>query len=215
MKKILLLCIFLFITHLSSAPNISSELKEEMRVRGVNEYNRLMYEKEFTLFVNHLGFKESNNDWTIVNTINCLGEWQFAHTTLSFLGYGHITPAKFRKDPSIFPRELQLKVLKELMEVNELSLRNYESYIGRTINGILITKAGLLAGMHLGGSGGVQIFLMTEGRVDKDDAYGTRISDYIKEFSIYDLNREMIPINKIILYEPFNFSDEGTISVSR
>ena len=172
-----------------SAPNLGRKIRIESMERGAYNHHLLNYEKQVDLFINHLGFKESSNDWTAMNSINCLGEWQFAYPTLIKLGYKYITPKKFKRNPSIFPRELQLTVLKQLIEINEYSLRPYDGYIGTTINGIKITKGGLLAGMHLGGLGAIKSFLLSEGYMNRKDRNGTSISDYIKEFSIYNLFR--------------------------
>lgn len=177
----------LLFTLISVAPNLSEDDRKDYNDRLWIEYLRLEYEEQVALFVDHLGYKESRNNWMIANSINCIGEWQFAYRTLKFLGYGHITPNKFKTDPSIFPRELQLVVLKELIKVNELQLQPYVEYIGLTIKGTVITKAGLLAGCHLGGIGSVGKYLTSFGVIDKKDVYGTKISDYIKEFGLYNL----------------------------
>ena len=171
----------------SKAPGITDEFRNEFNVRLWNYYLDLKYEAEFTRFVNHLGYKESRNDWTIVNTIGCLGEWQFSGNTLKYLGYGHINIKTFKADPSIFPRELQLKVLRELIAVNSIELKEYECFIGTAINGVIITRAGLLAGSHLGGVGSVSLYLNSIGKIDRNDIYGTRVSDYIREFGLYNL----------------------------
>lgn len=220
MKKLMIVFCFLSLFGVCSAPNFSEEQKKEMNEMSLYNFYRGEYEKELTMFVEHLGYKESRNDWTIINTINCFGEWQFAHSTLKDLGFGHITPEDFRNDPNVFPRELQLEVLKTLISVNEMSLsRNvykdvplkYEYFIGMEINGIPITKAGLLAGMHLGGLGGIKAFLISNGKIDKKDAYGTRVSDYIKEFSIYDLSRDYVKILDYTNDERYALDDENFI----
>jgi hypothetical protein len=169
------------------APNLSVIAVSEFKNRLVIEYKRVMYEREFNRFINHLGFKESSNDWMSINSIGCIGEYQFAYITLKHLGYGHITPKLFKQDPNIFPLDLQQKVLKELINVNSIGLTQYNEYIGVTINGIVISKAGLIAASHLGGIGSVRLYLTSYGVIDKHDKYGTRISDYIREFSLYSL----------------------------
>lgn len=201
MKKLTIVILFLIFFKISSAPVLSYEIQINSTERIINGYNEILYQDELNGFINHLGFKESQNNWKIINTYNCIGEWQFAPSTLKHMGYGHITAEKFRADSSIFPRELQLDILKTYMKINELSLYRYEKYIGTEINGIPITKAGLLAGMHLGGLGGIKYFLESDGRIDKGDAYGTKISDYIKEFAIYDLSGSYIEY-----YDPSNFT---------
>lgn len=181
----------LLLSLISAAPNLDVDVKYMFDVRLLTEKLRLdkviEYEAEVTRFVDHLGLRESNNDWKITNSIDCLGEWQFSYKTLKHLGYADITPDKFKTDPSIFPRELQLKVLRELMKSNEVEINKYSQYFGSIINNAIITKAGLLAGSHLGGFGSIQIFLISNGDIDKQDCNGTKISDYIKEFGLYNL----------------------------
>lgn len=186
--KRLIIVIFLLIFHeISSTPRISSNYYKDSVDDILSYYNDIKYNEQLDMFINHLGYKESGNNWKIVNDINCLGEWQFSESTLKHLGYEHITAETFKSDSSIFPRKLQLEILKTYMKINELSLKPYEKYIGTEINGIPITKSGLLAGSHLGGVGSIKLFIESNGFIDKEDLYGTKISNYIKEFSIYDL----------------------------
>lgn len=192
MKRLSILTFFLLFFQLAFAPVLSIEEQMDLNERMICSYNMSIYENELDKFISHLGFKESKNDWTAINVYNCIGEWQFAPGTLHHLGYGHITSEKFQSDNSIFPRELQLEILKSHMKINEMFLLKYEQYIGTEINGTPITKAGLLAGSHLGGIGGIKLFLESNGHIDKQDACGTKISDYIKEFAIYDLSGRYI-----------------------
>lgn len=187
MRRLLLMSTMLLLTIISTAPSLSIIQRNNLNDRLWTEVIRQKYEKEFTLFVNYLGYKESRNDWKAINSINCIGEFQFAYPTLKELGYEHITPIKFKTDPSIFPKELQLKVLRELIKVNEIRLTKYNIYIGKTINDILITKAGLLGACHLGGPSSVGLYLTSNGVIDKQDIYGTKISDYIREFNSYTI----------------------------
>jgi hypothetical protein len=82
---------------------------------------------------------------------------------------------------------LQLEVLKTLIKVNLLILEDYEHYIGDSINGVVITKSGMIAASHLGGAGSLEKFLNSNGRINKKDVLGTSIFDYLKKFSYYDL----------------------------
>mgnify|MGYP000951599291 CR=1 FL=1 len=188
MKKIISLIFLLFFYKTLSAPLTSSENYVNLINNILIYYNKTIYEKQLDMFINYLGYRESGNNWKIVNNANCLGEWQFSELTLRYLGYKHITAEKFKSDSSIFPRKLQLEILKTYMEINEISLKPYEIYIGSEINGILITKSGLLAGAHLGGVGSVKLFIESNGNIDKEDSNGSKISTYLKEFSIYNLS---------------------------
>jgi hypothetical protein len=130
--------------------------------------------------------RESANDWKIINSTGHMGLFQFSKATLKRLGY-NITPERFRKNPDIFPAEIQYQAFCELLELNEIDLLPCFRYIGSTIGGIEVTKSGLLAGCHLGGLEAVKLFLITGGRIDREDCNGTQISDYVREFGKYKI----------------------------
>ena len=60
-------------------------------------------------------------------------------------------------------------------------------YLGVSINGILITDSGLLAGAHLKGAGSVIKYLESQGEYCEKDGFGTSIESYIKDFANYDV----------------------------
>jgi len=187
MRKVFLTFLFIFIAHICSAPDLDFRLTM-IKYRSLSAMVREKYhESEFSRFINDLGSKESGNNWLSINQIGCFGEWQFDESTLNFLGYRKITLKKFQANPEIFPRELQLKVLKTLIRVNLTFLNDYEHFIGDTINGIVITKSGMIAASHLGGAGSLQKFLNSKGMINKKDIFGTSIFDYLKKFSCYDI----------------------------
>jgi hypothetical protein len=152
-----------------------------------DEIDRKFHESEFSRFVDDLGYRESENNWLCVNRIGCFGEWQFAESTLHFLGYKDITLKKFKADPGIFPRDLQRKALESLIKVNLDYLGDYEHFIGDTVKGVLITKSGMIAASHLGGARGLKLFLSSNGRINRKDVLGTSIYDYLNSFRHYDL----------------------------
>ncbi len=187
MRKVFLTFLFVFIFHVCSAPNIDFRL-------GMTKFKSLSaimaekyHESELSRFINDLGYSESGNNWLSVNQIGCFGEWQFDESTLQFLGFRKITLKKFMANPQIFPRELQLKALKALIRVNLLILMDYDRYIGTSVDGVVITKSGMIAASHLGGAGSLQKFLISNGRINKRDVLGTSISDYLKKFESYNL----------------------------
>jgi hypothetical protein len=187
MRKVFLTLLLIIISRICSAPNIDFRLRL-LTIRSLSEIITEKYhESELTRFINDLGFRESRNNWLSVNLIGCFGEWQFHEATLKYLGYRKITLKKFRENPNIFPPELQLKALKTLIKVNLSLLEDYEYYIGITIHGVKITKSGMIAASHLGGAGSLQKFLNSNGLIDRKDILGTSISDYLKDFSYYDI----------------------------
>ena len=60
-------------------------------------------------------------------------------------------------------------------------------YLGQTINGILITESGLLAGAHLVGHAGLLTFLASGGSVVPKDANNVLVTNYIHKFSGYNI----------------------------
>jgi hypothetical protein len=187
-KKIYLSVLFFSLSVICIAPVTDFRLKLSDFRRISEEILGKHHEFEFTRFINDLGYSESGNNWLCVNRIGCFGEWQFAESTLRYLGFRKITLRKFRKDPFIFPREIQLGALKALIRVNMSYLTNYEHYIGRSINGIIITRSGMIAAAHLGGAGSLMKFLDSGGKINKKDLFGTSVSDYLRHFSSYDLD---------------------------
>ncbi len=59
-------------------------------------------------------------------------------------------------------------------------------YEGDVINGIEITRSGLLAGSHLTGIGTLKSYLETDGASVTVDGYGTSIEEYLTLFANYD-----------------------------
>lgn len=189
MKKLLLVCWPIFLSfRILTAPPLSLESWEDTKfIKWIGHY-RTAIEAELNLYIEHLGYIESRNRWDVVNQIGCIGEYQFHPATLRHLGYGHITTATFQSNKDIFPKELQKKVLKTYIKICRQQLQPYNVYtMNKTIKGIKITRAGLIAGCHLGGIKSVILFLESDGRIDNKDANGTYISDYLKEFSLYNL----------------------------
>ena len=70
-------------------------------------------------------------------------------------------------------------------------LRDYHHYQGKIINGIKITKAGMLAGAHLKGWSFVRLFLISNGLIDGRDSNGVPVSSYIRKFQ--DINLTTYP----------------------
>lgn len=164
-----------------------SELMQELEI----------LEKQNSEFIIALGKRESNMNPKIINPIGAMGAWQFMPGTLRDFGLGHITPARFIENPNIFPLKLQREVLERKFQRNlgllryqwfrkETSIDYLDQFIGRTIGGVEITITGILAACHIAGAGGVMRFLNTAGFKDPADMFGTRLSDYLREFANYE-----------------------------
>ena len=187
-RRICVIAFFiLFLPGVSTAPVAEFSIRMA-RFRTAKEIAKIKYhEAEFDRFVKDLGYRESANNWQCINLIGCFGEWQFAESTLHTLGYRQVTLKKFRKDPYVFPPELQRKALESLIKANLSLIGDYEKYIGDTIMGVVITKSGIIAAAHLGGYRSVQKFLRSHGKVNKKDVLGTSVYNYMKRFRYYDM----------------------------
>jgi hypothetical protein len=143
--------------------------------------------RDFVGFKNFLGFFESGSNYKKVNRFGYLGKYQFGKGTLKMYGVRNLS--EYRLNP-----ELQEKVF--LMNVirNKWILRREISwYSNRYLNGTYISESGIIAAAHLSGPGNVKKFLRSHCNpdLDKRDANGTSISDYLNIFKDYNL--ENIP----------------------
>lgn len=170
------------------------DLIEKLRL-FINQEN----EKGFEEFALAMRKRESNNNYKAVNVYGYLGAYQFGMAKLCDLGYterkkgssGNSNSAfqwkiGYSKEYFLNNPDFQDRVFKE--HVADLIKRikaGFSNYIGKQIDEIEITLSGLVAGAHLGGMGGMGYFL--RGLYDSHDIFGTKVSDYIKEFGGYNL----------------------------
>ncbi|AXT20572.1 peptidoglycan-binding protein LysM [Flavobacteriaceae bacterium AU392] len=136
--------------------------------------------KSFVGFKEALAFKESRGNYFVVNTLGYLGKYQFGRSTLNVLGI--YNTRAFLNNP-----ELQEKAFIANAERNKWVLRrDIKQFVGRTIDGVLVTESGILAAAHLAGPGSVKKYLRSYGAIGFTDAYGTTLRYYLKRFSGYD-----------------------------
>ena len=138
--------------------------------------------KTMDKFLEVLGDAESGGDYKVVNPAGYLGKYQMSQTTLKGIGLD------VDKDLFLSTPKLQEVAMQLLMKYNKNILGAYiGKYSGKTINGIIITESGILAGAHLGGAGSVINFLKTNGTDDFKDGNGVATSSYMKKFGGYKL----------------------------
>ena len=143
--------------------------------------------KDFVGFKNFLGFFESGSNYKKVNRFGYLGKYQFGKGTLKMYGVRNLS--EYRLNP-----ELQEKVfLMNVMRNKWILRREISWYSNRYLNGTYISESGIIAAAHLSGPGNVKKYLRSHCNpdLDKRDANGTSISDYLNIFKDYDL--ENIP----------------------
>lgn len=143
--------------------------------------------RDFVGFKNFLGFFESGSNYKKVNRFGYLGKYQFGKGTLKMYGVRNLS--EYKLNP-----ELQEKVfLMNVMRNKWILRREISWYSNRYLNGTYISESGIIAAAHLSGPGNVKKFLRSHCNpdLDKRDANGTSISDYLNIFKDYDL--ENIP----------------------
>lgn len=141
--------------------------------------------RDFVGFKNFLGFFESGSNYKKVNRFGYLGKYQFGKGTLKMYGVRNLS--EYRLNP-----ELQEKVfLMNVMRNKWILRREISWYSNRYLNGTYISESGIIAAAHLSGPGNVKKFLRSHCNpdLDKRDANGTSISDYLKIFKDYDLEK--------------------------
>ena len=136
--------------------------------------------KSFVGFKEALAFKESGGDYFSVNTFGYLGKYQFGKETLKMIGINN--PIKFLKNPV-----LQERAFIANAERNKWILRrDIRNFVGKRINGTVVTESGILAAAHLAGPGSVKKYLRSYGLDNFEDGFGTTVQYYMKRFSGYD-----------------------------
>jgi hypothetical protein len=144
---------------------------------------------EIRKFLKALAQRESSSDPNIVNSLGYIGKYQMGQMALQDLELDDkINAHKFKKNPNIFPEKAQDKAMVKLLKLNKQYLGDYiNEFDGKIINGVKITKSGLLAGSHLVGAGAVKEFLDSNGQFVPKDGNGIPVTDYIKKFGGYQL----------------------------
>ncbi|MDC1324667.1 hypothetical protein N8216_01390 [Flavobacteriaceae bacterium] len=141
----------------------------------------LFLDNSYVGFKEAIAFKESQGNYSVVNTLGYLGKYQFGVSTLDLLGIKN-KPQEFLNNPA-----LQEKAFLVNTKRNKWVLRrDIKRFVGKKINGIRITESGILAAAHLAGPGNVKRYLRSFGALEAKDAYGTDILTYMRKFSSYD-----------------------------
>jgi len=149
----------------------------------VPKYMTPLLENCFIGFKEALAFKESQGNYFIINELGYLGKYQFGIETLKLMGVSN-------ENGFINSPMLQEEVFHINLKRNKWILRkDIKRSLGKTIDNIMITESGILAAAHLAGAGNVKKYLRSNGKLNVADAFGTRLSDYLKDFAGYDMSK--------------------------
>jgi len=122
---------------------------------------------------------ESGGNHKIVNRFGMMGKYQFSMPAVRAVGI-RASQKEFLNNPT-----LQDTAMVRLMKLHERVLSHYiEKYDGKTVHGMKMNRAMILAGAHFAGAGGVQQFF--NGRITAD-GNGTTITKYMSYFTDFHL----------------------------
>jgi len=68
-----------------------------------------------------------------------------------------------------------------------MDIKSLDMLVGKTINGIPITKSGLIAALHLAGYKGVAEFIISNGEKIDKDGNGVPLTTYLEKFANYEI----------------------------
>ena len=179
---------FLAVFFLSSTDLPTSNLNLEYSVESKDNSN-LNYlpipytVRDFVGFKNFLGFFESGSDYDKINRFGYIGKYQFGKGTLKM--YGVTNLVNYKNNP-----ELQEKIfLMNVMRNKWILRREISWYSNRYLGGVYVSESGIIAAAHLSGPGNVKKYLRShcDANLNKKDANGTSISDYMRIFKDYDI----------------------------
>ena len=148
-----------------------------------NDYPNLTVPFTGKFFIGYkeaIAFKESQGKYKKVNSLGYMGKYQFGAATLKTIGVNDTN--QFLNNP-----RMQEKAFVALLSKNKWKLKDIiKKYEGQVFAGILVTESGILAAAHLGGVGSVKKFFKHNGKRFFQDAYGTSIRSYMKDFGGYE-----------------------------
>ncbi|GMN09139.1 hypothetical protein MTsPCn9_04050 [Croceitalea sp. MTPC9] len=142
--------------------------------------NTIFLKKGFQGFKEAVAFKESQGDYKAINTLGYLGKYQFGINTLKLMGV--YNSEDFLNNPILQENIFELNVSRNKWILR----RDIKRFVGKRINGTVISESGIVAAAHLAGAGNVKKYLRSYGKNDFSDAYGTTVAHYIKKFGGYD-----------------------------
>jgi len=126
--------------------------------------------------------RESGMSFSAVNPdTGAAGRAQFMATRLQDAKRAGVIPQDMTMTQFLNDRDAQVRTERwHFSDVNRfIDSNNLDQYVGTSVNGVPVTRDGMVAVAHLGGSAGLKRFLETGGRYNPADANGTRLSDYL------------------------------------
>ncbi len=185
-KVYLINIIAIFFINSSDFPPSNLDLNYSVESKNNSEFNFVPVPftiNDFVGFKEFLGFFESGSSYIKTNRFGYIEKYQFGKSTLEM--YDVYNLLNYKNNPA-----LQEKVfLMNVMRNKWILRREIKWYSDRYLGNIYVSESGIIAAAHLSGPGNVKKYLRSHCNpdLDKKDANGTSISDYLKIFKNYDL----------------------------
>lgn len=137
------------------------------------------------VFMDMVARLESTNNPRATNRFGMLGLYQFSPTTIQYLGFD------VSREEFLGNRALQDSVMVAYIEYNHHRLENLiDQFEGTERNGVILSRATILAGAHFAGTNGMRSFLVNGQTDGRRDGNGMTVHRYISHFE--DLNMPTI-----------------------
>jgi RTX calcium-binding nonapeptide repeat (4 copies) len=158
--------------------------------------------KTYHDFFAAIRMRESSGNYAATNKYGYLGAYQFGEAALVDLGiavrdanpFNNVFSAGFTgkfgvdsKAEFLGSRAAQDSAASEWWTLlwNRVRYFDIEMYDQQTLNGVKLTKSGMIAASHLLGTGALTDFIESGGTDVGSDGFGTTITDYLKLFAGY------------------------------
>lgn len=210
-KKGLLSILVMLVGYVLLNSNVDAPVQKEVVIPIQKEESTIKITKKELLKMNSK--LESNGKWDVANKYGYMGKYQIGKLALLDLGYDSTWISELQNsiysvsdttinrkndtiiryfyyfDLSLFPPKKQEEVIHKLLNKNEkVYLKDQiKEYVGKEIDGVKITKAGILSASFLGFDY-VDKFLKSGGKVNPADANGHSIKDRMKLFENYEVD---------------------------
>lgn len=134
-------------------------------------------------FLKSMARMESDNNPHAVNRFGMLGKYQFHPQTLRELGID-VSKEEFLNDEALQDTAMVRYLKANASELN----RVIRKFSGKTVDGIVVTRSGILASAHLTGTMGVLSFFYPDKyQYRTSDANGASVQLYMKKFGNFNL----------------------------
>jgi hypothetical protein len=169
--NILLLVSTIFFSTDTTLDNTGSDYTSLLNIEETKDLNK---------FMKDLGHRESTGRYYAVSNKGYLGKYQFHINTLNDIGI------QTSKKEFLVNETLQDSALVVLLKHNKKILHPHIiKHSGMVVNDVEITESGILAAAHLVGAGSVKRYFNRG--LNKKDGNGVRLTDYLTQFSGYEL----------------------------